>query len=517
MKRNPRQSAFTPLLGRHPRAYAEAVAMYLAFVVSKMTDLGNSLCGWEPIAQCPRHLFGMQSIPMVWDFAEANPFSTSSGSWKVLLDGITKAIGLHLGLSNAPGWSTQLDAQHQTWTAGKIVSTDPPYYDNIGYADLSDFFYIWLRRSLNSTYPKLFATVATPKTEELIATPYRHGSKEGAEQFFLTGMTEAMAQLANQAHPSLPLSIYYAFKQSETTTSEGTTSTGWETFLEAVVRAGLEVSGTWPLRTENKSRRIAQGANALATSIVLVCRHRPEDSSSTSRREFVSRLQAELPRALALLQDATIAPVDLQQSALGPGMAIYTSYREVLNADGSRLHVKEALSLINETFDAVISQQEGDFDADTRWAISWFEQYGFEPGDYGVAEQISVSKNTSVAGIASSGIIHSSRGRVRLLKPTELSPEWDPVKDTRRSTWELLHHLIRVLGEDGEAGAGSLLSSLGSDATTARELAYRLYVVAERAGRASEALLYNGLVQSWTEIQVQAGTAPPAPSPNQLF
>ena len=501
--------------GDGARAYAEGVATYVAFVIDKCTDYLSSICTWIDSRETMRNVFARQAIPMAWDFTEVNPFSDSSGNWNSMLGWVRKV--LEQMPAKTSGFAEQFDAQHQTWTNNKVVSTDPPYYDNIGYADLADFFYVWLRRNLGSTFPELFATVATPKAEELVATPYRHGSKELAETFFLSGMTEAMAQLAEQAHPALPLTIYYAFKQSETTSEEGTTSTGWETFLEAVVRAGLEVSGTWPIRTEKPGRTISNDTNSLASSIVLVCRQRLAAASTASRREFVSRLQAELPRALALLQDATIAPVDLQQSALGPGMAIYTSYREVLNANGSRLNVKEALSLINETLDAAIAEQEGDFDTDTRWAISWFEQYGFGAGDFGIAETLSKAKNTSVAGVATSGIIDSSAGKVRLLKPDELASEWDPAKDTRRSTWGVLHHLIRVLIQGGEVRAAELVSALGSDATTARELAYRLYVVAERAGRASEALLYNGLVQSWTEIQVQAGATPPASSPNQLF
>lgn len=501
--------------GAGARAYSEAVITYLAFLVSQLSNSSSSICRWEPGNQQVHGVFSRQAIPMVWSYAETNPLSESTGSFANLLERQAKGVNSLVG--EGSGHAAQLDAQHQALSSNKVVSTDPPYYDNIGYADLSDFFYVWLRRSLSSTFPELFATVATPKSEELVATPYRHGSKDAAESFFLSGMTDAMAQLAEQAHPALPLTIYYAYKQSETTSADGTTSTGWETFLEAVVRAGLEVSGTWPMRTELSNRMIGLGTNALASSIVLVCRRRSNTALSASRREFVARLQEELSRSLALLQDAAIAPVDLQQSALGPGMAIYTSYREVLNADGSRLSVKEALSLINETLDAAIAEQEGDFDTDTRWAISWFEQYGFGAGDFGVAETLSKAKNTSVAGVATSGIVDSSGGRVRLLRPDELSSAWDPVKDTRRSTWEVLHHLIRVLGQGGEAGAADLLSTLGSDATTTRELAYRLYVVAERAGRAREALLYNGLVQSWTEIQVQAGTTPPAPSPDQLF
>ncbi len=501
--------------GNGARAYTEAVAVYLAFLISQLSNSESSICRWEPGNQQVHGVFSRQAIPMVWSFAETNPLSTSTGSFSNLLERQVK--GMLSLMAGGCGEAKQLDAQHQTLTKDKVVSTDPPYYDNIGYADLSDFFYVWLRRNLGSTFPELFATVATPKAEELVATPYRHGSKESAESFFLAGMTEAMAQLAEQAHPALPITIYYAFKQSETTTSEGTTSTGWETFLEAVVRAGLEVSGTWPIRTELSNRMIGLGTNALASSIVLVCRRRPVAATPTTRREFVARLQQELPQALLLLQEAAIAPVDLQQSALGPGMAIYTSYREVLNSDGSRLAVREALALVNETLDAVIAQQEGDFDPDTRWAISWFEQFGFEPGDFGVAETLSKAKNTSVAGVAAGGIVRADGGKVRLLKPTELSAEWDPVKDARRSTWEALHHLIRVLGEGGEAEAAELVSALGSTATTARELAYRLYVVSERAGRASDALLYNGLVQSWTEIQVQVGSTTSVSSQNQLF
>lgn len=500
--------------GSGASAYAEAVATYLGLSLSKLTNLCSSVTSWMNDRGAFREVFARQAIPMVWDFAESNPMSGAGGSFAQVLEMVVKVVQ---NLGGPTAFADQVDAQHQTISKNKVVSTDPPYYDNIGYADLSDFFYVWLRRTLRPTFPALFATVATPKVEELVATPYRHQSKKAAETYFLSGMTHAMTQLAEQTHPDLPLTIYYAYKQSETTTSEGTSSTGWETFLEAVVRSQLSITGTWPVRTEGAGRILANSTNSLASSIVLVCRKRRETAPTSTRREFVARLQSELPRALTILQEATIAPVDLQQSALGPGMAIYTSYREVLNSDGSRLTVKEALSLINETLDSTIAQQEGDFDADTRWAISWFEEYGFEPGDYGVAEQISVSKNTSVSGVASSGIVHSSSGKVRLLKPAELSPEWDPVKDSRRSTWEVLHHLIRVLSEGGETKAAELVSALGSAATTSRELAYRLYVVAERSGRASDALLYNGLVQSWTEIQVQAGSTTSTSSQDQLF
>ena len=380
------------------------------------------------------------------------------------------------------------------------LSTDPPYYDNIGYADLSDFFYIWLRLSLRSVLPNLFSTMAVPKSEELVATPYRHGSKQKAEVFFLNGMTEAMHRLAEQTHPAFPVTIYYAFKQSETESDTGISSTGWETFLDAVIRAGFALSGTWPMRTELENRMIGSGTNALASSIVLVCRPRPADAPTTTRREFINQLKAELPVALAHLQKGNIAPVDLAQSAIGPGMAVYTRYSKVLDAAGNLLSVREALALINQTLDEVLAEQEGDFDADTRWALAWYEQHGFGEGQFGVAETLSKAKNTSVSGMVNAGILESKAGRVCLLKPSELPSDWDPTTDTRLTVWEMVHQLIRVLEAGGEGAAAELVAKLGSKAEIARELAYRLYTICERKKRAQEALSYNALVQSWPEI-----------------
>jgi putative DNA methylase len=385
-------------------------------------------------------------------------------------------------------------------SADKVVSTDPPYYDNIGYADLSDFFYVWLRRSLRPIFPELFATLAVPKAEELIATPYRHGSKEKAERFFLDGMTQVMHRLANETHPAFPVTIYYAFKQAERQSAEGTSSTGWETFLDAVIFAGFAVSGTWPMRTELTNRMISSGTNALASSIILVCRKRSARAPSATRRDFVAALKAELPQALSHLQRGNIAPVDLAQAAIGPGMAIYTRYAKVLGAEGTALNVRDALALINRTLDEALAEQEGDFDTDTRWALVWFEQSGFDEGEYGVAEQLSKSKNTSVAGMAEAGIVKSKRGKVRLLAPKELPADWDPVSDTRLTAWEIVHHLIRVLELGGESAAAGIVAKLGAKAEVARELAYRLYTLCERKKRAAEALSYNGLVQSWPEI-----------------
>ena len=353
-------------------------------------------------------------------------------------------------------------------------------------------------------FPDLFTTLAVPKAEELVATPYRHGSKQKAETFFLDGMTQAMHRLAEQAHPGFPVTIYYAFKQSETESGEGTASTGREIFLDAVIRAGFAVSGTWPMRTERGARSTGIGTNALASSIILVCRSHIADSPTTTRREFVAALRAELPEALQQMQRGNIAPVDLAQAAIGPGMAIYTRYEKVLDAEGNSLSVREALSLINQTLDETLAEQEGDFDPDTRWALAWFEQSGFAEDEYGVAETLSKAKNTSVAGMVEAGILMSGQGKVRLFRPDELPETWDPVTDTRLTAWEIVHHLIRVLESGGEAAAAELAAKLGNKAETARDLGYRLYTVCERKKRAPEALSYNTLVQSWPEIMRMA-------------
>jgi len=399
----------------------------------------------------------------------------------------------------------------------KVVSTDPPYYDNVPYADLSDFFYIWLRRSLRAVFGDLFATVAVPKTEELVAFAYRHRDrKEGAEAFFLSGMSKAMHRLAEQSHPAFPVSIYYAFKQTESDNESGTASTGWETFLDAVIRAGFAISGTWPMRTELQNRMRGMASNALASSIVLICRRRDAAAPSATRREFVAALKAELPGSLRHLQAGNIAPVDLAQAAIGPGMGVYTRYAKVLDAEGKSVSVREALALINATLDEALAEQEGDFDADSRWALAWFEQVGFNDGEYGVAETLSKAKNTSVAGLATSGILDSRRGKVRLLKPEELPASWDPATDPRLTSWEVAHHLIRVLGSGGESAAADLVTKLGARAEPARELAYRLYTICERKKRAAEALAYNGLVQSWPEIVrlAQEGGKPAGAEPD---
>lgn len=478
-------------------AYADAIAVYLAFAVDKGANYWSSVCAWHQTRDGIVSTFGRQAIPMIWDYAEANPLSNSSGN---ILLGVDQAAEMTRALgTGAPGSATQADAATQSTSTNRIVSTDPPYFDNVPYADLSDFFYVWLRRSLKSIFPDLFATLAVPKAEELVAFAYRHDDKPGAEAFFLHGMTQAMHRLADQSHPAFPVTIYYAFRQTETDEEEGTVSTGWDTFLDAVIRAGFAISGTWPMRTEYTGN-LKTKRNALASSIILVCRPRAADAHTATRREFVSALKAELPQALAHLQRGNIAPVDLAQAAIGPGMAVYTRYAKVLDAEGKPLGVREALALINQTLDEALAEQEGDFDSDSRWALTWFEQAGFAEGEYGVAEQLSKSKNTSVAGMVEAGILESKRGKVRLLKPEELPADWDPVADRHRNDWEVVHHLIRVLTGGGESAAAVLVAKLGAKAEIARELAYRLYTLCERKKRAAEALAYNGLVQSWPEI-----------------
>ena len=479
-------------------AYADAVLVYLGFVVDKCGDYWSSICTWHNSGEKMRNTFGRQAIQMTWDYAEANPFCASSGNWMAMVDWTWKATAT-MPTSTA-GNVCQGDAQSQSISMSKVVSTDPPYYDNIAYADLSDFFYVWLRRSLRPVFPNLFATLVVPKAEELVATQYRHGSKEKAEAFFLDGMTQAMHRLAEQSHPAFPVTIYYAFKQAESDGNDGATNTGWDTFLDAVIRAGFAVTGTWPMRTELGNRMIGSGANALASSIVLVCRKRAIDAPTATRREFVTALKSELPIALTHLQRGNIAPVDLAQAAIGPGMAIFTRYAKVLDAAGRSLTVREALALINEILGEVLAEQEGDFDVDSRWALAWFDQYAFDDGEYGVAETLSKAKNTSVTGMVEAGILSAGHGKVRLLRPEKLQADWDPTTDKRLTTWEVVHQLIRVLETQGEVKASALAAKLGPEAEVARELCYRLYTLCERKKRAAEALSYNGLVQSWPEI-----------------
>jgi putative DNA methylase len=482
--------------GTRATDYADAVVVYLGLAISRWTDLFCSLTTWNSTNQNIKNVFSRQAMPMGWDFAESNPFGNGA-SFNSIVETIYK---LFISLPAKPiGQSLQVDARVQSISTDKVVSTDPPYYDNVSYADLSDFFYVWLRRSLRSIFPDLFATVTVPKIEELVALPYRHSSKEKAEAFFLKGMTEAMHRMAGQVHPAFPITIYYAFKQSESDGGEGTTNTGWDTFLAAVIEAGFAITGTWPVRTE-RTDALKKKTNALASSIVLVCRQRAVSASTATRREFLTALKAELPSALAHLQRGNIAPVDLAQAAIGPGMGIYTQYAKVLDAEGKPLSVRDALSLINQTLDETLAEQDGELDADSRFALAWFEHSGFGEGEYGVAEVLSKAKGTGIDAMKRDGLLTSGGGKVRLLRPSELPADWDPAKDKRIPAWEVVHQLIRALEAGGESAASALVAKLGSKAESARDLAYRLYMICERKKRTPEALSYNGLVQSWPEI-----------------
>ena len=431
--------------GNGAQAYGEAVSVYLAFIADKLAEVLCSICTWSnsPKNELVVSTFRRQALPMTWDFAEANLFANSSGS----IDKVTEAVArvADMALSGyASAHVTQADAQTQEISSGKRVSTDPPYYDNIGYADLSDFFYVWLRSSLRQVFPTLFSTMAVPKAEELVATPYRHGSKEMAESFFLTGMTQAMSRLSRLAHPEGPLTIYYAFKQADTEQESGTSSTGWETFLEAVLRSGLELTGTWPMRTERESRSIGIGANSLASSIILVCRKRSVGALTIGRREFIRELNIVLPDALDEMtkgaggEYSPVAPVDLSQAIIGPGMAVFSKYAAVLEADGEPMSVRTALQLINRFL------AEDDFDADTQWCLRWFEQHGWAEGVFGEADVLARSKSISVSGLAEAGVVLSGGGKVSLRKWVDYPADWDPSTDIRQPVWETLHQIGRA-------------------------------------------------------------------------
>lgn len=489
--------------GKGATAYAQAVGVYLALAADRMTDSHSSLVTWTSQRETLRNTFGRQALPMVWDFAEASPFSDSTGNFTGSLAWVEKAFDCFPSKPN--GLVQQFDAQTQTISSQKVISTDPPYYDNIGYADLSDFFYVWLRRSLKPIFPGLFATLAVPKAEELIATPYRHAGKAQAEAFFLDGMTCAMHNLAEQAHPAFPVTIYYAFKQAETKGEAGTHSTGWETFLEAVLSAGFALTGTWPMRTEREGRTISSGTNTLASSIVLVCRKRALEAPSISRREFIRELNATLPEALLDMTrgglNSPVAPVDLSQAIIGPGMAIFSQYAAVLEADGTPMSVRTALQLINRFF------AEDDFEPDTQFCLHWFEAQGWATGKYGDADVLARAKGTSVGGLQEAGVIDSGAGSLRLLRWAELPKDWSPENDIRSPVWEALHQLIRALNQEGESSAGALLARMPSHADPIRALAYRLYTLCERKGWAEEARAYNELVTSWSSIEQASASA----------
>ena len=494
--------------GEGAKAYAEAVATYMAFLVGQMANHGSSICGWNSANTQMRSVFARQAIPMVWDYAESNPFCDSSGSFNNLFERMVKgfaAIGV-----GAPGNVCQLDAARQFLSEGKVVSTDPPYYDNIGYSELSDFFYSWLRPTLRDVYPSLLATVAVPKAEELVANPYRHGSRSGAEKFFLDGMARAMSLVADKAHDGFPISIYYAFKQSDNQ-EDGTISTGWVIFLESIIHSGFSLTGTWPIRTEKEGRVIGNGMNALASSIILVCRKRPDDAPQIPRREFQRELKDVLGEALETMLGGAdgaspIAPVDLAQAAIGPGMGVFSQYAAVLESNGEPMSVKTALMLINRQVDEVLGGET--FDADTNFCLGWFDEVGFGTGAFGNADVLARAKATSVDAVKHAGVLASDGGKVRLLKPDEYPADWDPQSDNRTPVWEALHQLIRAYNAGGESAAGSLLARMPEKSGDIRRLAYWLYnACAERKRLPEEARAYNELITAWHAIEAASHDA----------
>ena len=486
------------------KAYGQAVGVYLAFLVDKLADYHSSICSWHSGRELIRNTFGRQAIPMTWDYAEGNPLSKSAGCLESMLTWIVKSID-DLPISSLQGHSKQFDAQSDNGMRGIVVSTDPPYYDNIGYADLSDYFYVWLRQSLRSTYPKLFSTMLVPKMEELVATPYRDDrGVDGAREFFEAGMYHTFQQVYQYACEEVPVTIYYAFKQSETVTVnevESTASTGWETMLSAIIRAGFSITGTWPMRTEMANRSIASGANALASSIVLVCRKRSEDAPMATRRDFVNALKRELKPALEALQTSNIAPVDLAQSAIGPGIGVYSRFSKVLEADGSEMTVRSALQIINQELDLYFADQDGDLDRESRFCVDLYTQSAFNDMKFGEADVLARAKNTSIDGLAAKGALVSGKGIVHLKTRDEISEK----ERADGFTWLLTQQLTRAMETGGvEACARIVKDLLGSAPERAKALAYRLFTIAEKKGWQQEAFAYNALVVAWPDIQSKA-------------
>lgn len=505
--------------GTGARAYGEAIGVYLAFVIDQLTNQCSSICGWNAPNTQMRTVFARQAIPMTWDYAESNPFSNSSGCFDNVFNLELQAFEGLVGRHAIPGIARQQDAQSDNGMRGIVVSTDPPYYDNIGYADLSDYFYVWLRRSLRNTYPQLFSTMLVPKHEELVATPYRENrGKEGARTFFEEGMFHTFKQVYEYAREDVPVTIYYAFKQSETESKndiESTASTGWETMLSAIIKAGFSITGTWPMKTEKPGRTIGNGANALASSIVLVCRKRPEGAPMGTRRDFVMALKRELHAALDELRSSNIAPVDLAQSAIGPGIGVYSRFSQVLEADGSPMTVRAALQIINQELDAYFSDQDGELDRESRFCVDLYAQKAFDTISFGEADVLARAKNVSIEGLATKGLLASAKGNVHLLDRSEVS---DRVSFTL-PTWLVTQQLTHALEDGGVTACAKLLvGALGGKADSAKALAYRLFTIADKKNWQQEAFAYNSLVTAWPEIQSKAAQlAAEAPTQGTLF
>ncbi|BBY07104.1 DUF1156 domain-containing protein [Mycobacterium noviomagense] len=488
--------------GTGAAAYADAVMTYLGMAVSKCTNVTSSITSWMSDRGAFREVFAQQGISLRWDYAESNPLGTSGGSWLTVIDKAAKVIST---LTAGPVPQVIQANAVSAFKGGPLLSTDPPYYINIGYADVSDFFYVWLRRVLRATWPKLLATMQVPKTDELVANPFRHGGKDAARNFFEEGFKRVFQVARHHALTDFPIAVFYAVKQAEAS-GEGMESAGWETILESMIHSGWMITATWPMRTEGSGRLMAKDQNALASSIVLALRPRPSGAPVIDRREFIAAVQEELPGRLRELQLGAVAPVDLPQAAIGPGMAVFSRYTSVLEADGSRMTIRSALARINEILDHVLNEQEGDFVSTTRFAIAWYRQHGYGIGKFGDADNLARARNTSVDGMARDGILTSRGGKVQLIKPADLSWDYDVVADSRVSNWEVLHHVIKVLERDGIAAAGDFLGTALRradsivDADLVKELAHLLFRIAEGNGWTKDALSFNNLVTSWPEI-----------------
>ena len=481
--------------------YGKAVSVYLSFIISKMADRGSSICSWDSSRDGLRNTYALQGIPMAWNYAEGNPFSNSSGCFDNMLDWVYKCI-LELPAQRG-GEASQYDAQSDCILREIMVSTDPPYYDNIGYADLSDFFYVWMRQSLRRTYPDLFRTMLVPKAEELVATPYRFdGSVEKAREFFEQGMLETCKQINQYTCKDVPVTIYYAYKQSDADEGDGkTSSTGWETMLSAIINSAFIITGTWPIRTEMTNRTGARDTNSLASSVVLVCRKRSTDAPMCTRRDFINTLKRELKPALDKLRASNIAPVDLAQSAIGPGMGVYSRFSKVLEADGTPMSVRSALQIINQELDLYFNEQDSELDRESRFCVELYTQYAFNDVRFGEADVLARAKNTSVDKLRSYGVVHAEKGTVRLLTREELPEEAD--KD--KGIWLLTQQLTHAMETDGVAGTAKIVADIStSEPERAKDLAYRLFNLAERRGWTDEAFAYNSLVTAWPDVQSKA-------------
>lgn len=486
--------------------YANSIATCLAFAVDRVAMSGSSLVRWNPVGEKAQHMFGRQAISMLWDFAEPNPFGSATGSFQAAIEMAAQGLPVR---GSAPGFVEQADARLRPFE-DLVVATDPPYYDNVGYADLSDVFYVWLRRSLRSAFPELLGTLLTPKESELVAEPFRHGSKASADRHFEDGFRQVFARVAERSRADTPMTVFYAFKQSDGDDGDedsAVASTGWEKMLQGLVDTPMMITGTWPMRTEMPSRMRSLGSNALASSIVLVCRPRPKDAGITDRRSFLQQLKSRLGHDLRTLQTGGIAPVDLAQAAIGPGMAVFSSYSKVVEPTGDPMTVRTALALINQVLDEVTAEQEGEFDEDTRWAIAWYSEYGHDDGPYGRADDLARAKNVSVEGLVRAGIVKAAAGKVRLLDRADLDPTWDPSTDKRVTVWEVCQHLINRL-DDGAPAAAALFARVGGLGDAARDLAYRLFQVAESKRWAKEAGPYNALAAEWPELVRLAAEQP---------